>query len=89
MVWQGMDLYHLRVGDLVIREIDSDARTKQHIGEVISVRARVRYFHPEQDWREWWDVHYGTQYPYGPWREDRHCRLIRAEVDQLDRLGLR
>lgn len=84
-----MDLYHLRVGDLVIRGIDSDARTKQHIGEVISVRARVRYFHPEQDWREWWDVHYGTQYPYGPWREDRHCRLIRAEVDQLDRLGLR
>lgn len=89
MVWQGMDLYHLRVGDLVIRETDTERGMKRHIGEVTSVRARVRYFHPTQDWREWWDLHHGTQYPYGPWREDRRCRLIRAEVDQLDRLGLR
>lgn len=82
------DLHGLRVGDLVIREMDHRGRVERHIGEVLSIRARIQYIGVSYDWREWWDVTTASIYPFRPLSMPGY-RLRKAEVDQIDRLRLR
>lgn len=56
-----MDLYHLRVGDYVIRDSDLDGRW---IGEVMHIRARVHYGNAGFPARDWVDIATATAYPH-------------------------
>lgn len=89
-VWRYLmdDLHGLRVGDLVVREIDNRGRVERHIGEVLSIRARIQYLDVGHDWREWWDVTTASLHPFRPLSMPGY-RLCRAEVTQIDRLRLR
>ncbi|MEG8223616.1 hypothetical protein OSJ57_23890 [Sphingomonas sp. HH69] len=82
------DLHGLRAGDLVVREIDNRGRVERHIGEVLSIRARIQYLDVGHDWREWWDVTTASLHPFRPLSMPGY-RLCRAEVTQIDRLRLR
>lgn len=75
------DLHDLRVGDLVLREMGMGDSMERHIGEVIAIRARVRYPSPTCDWGEWWDVTTGSLWPFDPCSAPDH-RLRRALIDQ-------
>lgn len=82
------DLHDLRVGDLVIREMDNRGQVERHIGEVLSIRARIQYLDVGYDWREWWDVTTASLHPFRPLSKPGY-RLRKAEIDQIDRLRLR
>ena len=82
------NLYDLRVGDIVIREMDADDGVERHLGEVLSIRARVRYVDVEYRWAEWWDLTTATLWPFRP-EDVPEYRLRRASPDEIGRLGLR
>jgi len=82
------DLHSLRVGDLVLREMDCQHGVERHVGEVLSIRARIQYVDVGYQWREWWDVTTASLHPFRPLSKPSY-RLHRAEIDQIDRLRLR
>lgn len=81
------DLHDLRLGDLVIRDMDGERGGEQHIGEVLSIRARIRYVDVDYRWGEWWDVTTGTLWPFRP-EDVSGYRLRQASADEIERLGL-
>jgi len=82
------DLHDLRVGDTVLREMDVDDGIERHVGEVLSIRARIRYIDVGYRWAEWWDVTTGALWPFKP-EDVPEYRLRPATSDEIDRLKLR
>ncbi|MBB3941731.1 hypothetical protein GGR39_003412 [Novosphingobium fluoreni] len=82
------DLHDLRMGNIVIREMDADGGIERHVGEVLSIHARVKYLDVDYRWGEWWDVSTATLWPFRP-EDVPGYRLRRASADEIERLGLR
>lgn len=78
------DISNLRAGDIVIREADVAGGVERNVGEVLQVRARVRYLDVDYDWREWWDVDTGVCVPFLPEMEIP-WRLRRASPEEIVR----
>jgi len=81
------NLYDLRVGDIVIREMDADDGVERHLGEVLSIRARIQYPNVGYPWREWWDVSTALLSNFPPDAAAAH-RLRSASAAEIKRLGL-
>jgi hypothetical protein len=77
------DLHDLRVGDLVVREMDDAGVISRHLGRVIHIRARIEYVDVDYDFREWWDVTSGRA-GWSARPDDCPVRLIRAEPSRED-----
>lgn len=82
------DLHDLRMGDTVVREMDADGRIERHVGEVLSIRARISILGEGYPWGEWWDVSTGRLFNF-PADAAAGYRLKRASADEIERLGLR
>lgn len=82
------DLHDLRLGDIVIREMDVAGGVEHHVGEVLSIRARIRYLDVGYRWGEWWDVPTGLLANF-PRDAAAGYRLRRASADEIESLGLR
>ena len=73
-----LDMHDLRVGDLVLRELDlGGGQMSRHLGEVASIRARIHYLDVGYDYREWWDFRAGCPQPLIA-RDGVRLRLTRA-----------
>lgn len=79
-----MDLHDLRLGDYLIRE---DAHEGRLIGEVLHIRARVRYLNVNFECRDWIDISTGTAYPYHIGDPDKPT-IYKASAEDIARYGL-
>jgi len=82
------DLHDLRMGDIVIREMDGDDGVERHVGEVVLIRARIRHLDVDYRWAEWWNVSTGLLANFPP-EAAAGYRLRRASADEIESLGLR
>lgn len=80
-----MDLYHLRVGDYVIRDSDLDSRW---IGEVMHIRARVHYRNADFPARDWIDIATATPYPHCLMNWPGPPSIHKASEDEIAQYGL-
>jgi hypothetical protein len=80
-----MDLYHLRVGDYVIRDSDLDGRW---IGEVMHIRARVHYRNADFPARDWIDIATAIPYPHCLMNWPGPPSIHKASEDEIAQYGL-
>jgi hypothetical protein len=80
-----MDLYHLRVGDYVIRDSGLDGRW---IGEVMHIRARVHYRNADFPARDWIDIATATTYPHCLMNWPGPPSIHKASEDEIAQYGL-
>lgn len=76
------DISDLRLGDLVVREMTEAGRIERNIGEVVYIRARIRYLDSDFPWKEWWDISTGTLHPFSP-AMSKPYELRRATIEEI------
>ncbi|MFC3442158.1 hypothetical protein ACFOKF_13355 [Sphingobium rhizovicinum] len=78
------EIVGVRAGDKVVRQMINGDQMRQYLGEVVHVRARLRYLNVAYPHHDWVDT--VTLAPLAPHYDGE--RLDRATKDDLQRFGL-